>query len=185
MTVPRPKPALVLLTPFYVLLGGKYLASALPPNAIWGIYTLTAVSIFFVQRENKPFEWKIESLAWGIPAGLIAAGAWALLAKSGSDSPRPFEAFVSYLVLTPVVEEMAFRGFLMPLFNRKWLAVLVSAVAFTLVHNDWLAALVTGAVYAGLYARRSRLLDCVVAHTATNALLALACVTTGRWTYWG
>lgn len=175
----------MFLTPFYVLLGGKYLASALPANAIWGIYTLTAVSIFFVQKEQRPFEWKLSSLAWGLPSGLLVAGLWILLAKSGTDEPRRLEAFVSYLVLTPVVEELAFRAFLMPLFKNKWVGVLVSAVAFTLVHNDWMAALLAGAVYAGLYARRTDLLDSVIAHATTNTTLAVLCLTTGRWTYWG
>jgi len=95
-----------------------------------------------------------------------------------------------------MVEELAFRGFLIrrvisPDFDSlsprryTYFAVLVSSVAFGLLHGDrWIAGSVAGLIYAAVFLRRGRIGDAVVAHALTNALLAAWVLWSGRWYLW-
>jgi exosortase E/protease (VPEID-CTERM system) len=98
-------------------------------------------------------------------------------------------------MVVPIVEELAFRGYLMrrlhgPDFTAlgyqdvalKWIAT--AALIFGLLHSRWMAAIIAGAVY-GLLARRSgRLVDAMVAHGATNAVISAWILVTDRWYLW-
>jgi CAAX prenyl protease-like protein len=53
-----------------------------------------------------------------------------------------------------------------------------------LAHTLWLAAIVAGLAYAGLYRWRGHLASAVVAHAVTNGLLGLWVIQTGRWEFW-
>jgi exosortase E/protease (VPEID-CTERM system) len=99
-------------------------------------------------------------------------------------------------VLTvPVVEERAFRGFLMRRLGAEdfdaagprsapWWAVLVSSVLFGAMHQRWLAGTLAGLLFAWAYRLRGRLSDAVVAHGLTNALIAVWVLTRGDWSLW-
>ncbi len=67
-----------------------------------------------------------------------------------------------------------------------WFAVLVSTAAFTLGHGfvEWPAAIVYGALMAGLWIWRKDLLSCVVAHAVSNAALAYYVHARGAWELW-
>ena len=98
-------------------------------------------------------------------------------------------------LVVPVMEELFWRSFLMrwiehvnfeqvePGQVRPW-AVLVSSVLFGFEHNQWLAGIVAGLVYAMLYRRQGVLWSAVVAHGVTNLTLGLWIVHTQMWTYW-
>lgn len=91
------------------------------------------------------------------------------------------------VVVVPLVEELAFRGYLarrltaaefdtVSLSRLTWPALLASSALFGLMHHDVLAGAAVGLLY-GLAARgRGQLGDAVLAHGITNALLAV----TGR-----
>lgn len=98
--------------------------------------------------------------------------------------------------VTPVFEELAFRGFLARRvvaadFERvdpRTLGVwpfLVSTVAFGLLHPNVLAASGAGAVFFLAYRRSGRLRDAIVAHAATNILVIFATVVTRDVRIWG
>jgi len=98
-------------------------------------------------------------------------------------------------LVVPVMEELFWRSFLMrwiqdPVFDgvdpRRVgaKAVLLSTFVFTLVHNQWLAAVVAGLAYAWLYRRTGRLWVPVIAHAVTNGALGLWVVQTGNWQFW-
>ena len=69
--------------------------------------------------------------------------------------------------VTPVVEELAFRGYLtrrliaadfksVPQGTFSWLSFLVSSLLFGLIHERWIAGTIAGMFYAfALYGRRS------------------------------
>jgi CAAX prenyl protease-like protein len=103
---------------------------------------------------------------------------------------------VAAVVTVPIAEELAFRGFLIrrlisadfeSLGPREYtyVSVLISSVAFGLMHGDrWLAGTLAGLIYAIAFLRRGRIGDAVVAHTTTNALLAAWVLVGGRWYFW-
>jgi CAAX prenyl protease-like protein len=113
-----------------------------------------------------------------------AAGTWLLIRLMG------------YVVLAPLAEELAFRGFLLrrlihadfhdvPIGRFSWLSFVASSLLFGALHGRlWFAATVAGMLFAlALYRRRS-FGDAVLAHATTNGLIALYVFVTGRWSVW-
>lgn len=99
------------------------------------------------------------------------------------------------VLVVPVVEELAFRGFLLrrlvssdfrdvPYGQWHWPAVLISSVAFAAVHQQWVGGFVAGVLYAYAQKRRGLLSDAVVAHAVTNALIAAQVLFAGHWSLW-
>ncbi|HKT74000.1 MAG TPA: exosortase E/protease, VPEID-CTERM system [Steroidobacteraceae bacterium] len=99
-------------------------------------------------------------------------------------------------VLVPVVEELAFRGYLLRrLVAEDFEAVsfatvgvwplLISSVAFGVGHGYlWLPGIVAGMVYASVARRTGRFGEAVAAHATTNALLAIGVLVFGHWENW-
>ena len=122
-----------------------------------------------------------------------------------STAPSPYEPAVcgwaltiakligSAFVIAPV-EEVFFRSFLyrwlqkrdflsVPLSRFNLSAFLWMVFLFTLEHDRPLAAAAAGALY-GLAAIRFGLASAIVAHVATNLLLALYVIHQGAWAFW-
>jgi exosortase E/protease (VPEID-CTERM system) len=98
-------------------------------------------------------------------------------------------------LVIPVVEELAFRGFLLrwlvsPEFERvpprawTWSAVLVSSLAFGVLHGHWILGTLAGIVFAVVLLARGRLSDAILAHALTNTGIAIAVLAFGRWDLW-
>lgn len=98
-------------------------------------------------------------------------------------------------VAVPIAEELAFRGFLLrrlisadfsAVSYRRWSwpAVLISSLAFALVHQAWIAAFFAGCLYAYAQYRRGLLSDAILAHAVTNALIAVQVLLGGQWSLW-
>ncbi len=115
--------------------------------------------------------------------GVFAAGAWLVLRLFGS------------VVVNPIVEELAFRGYLIRRFTTAdfesvlftsitFLPALLSSIAFGLLHGRWLAGTLAGLAYAWALHRRGELSDAIVAHATTNALIAIAVLGAGAWGLW-
>lgn len=121
----------------------------------------------------------------GVPRGIAAA--WIALRVTGA------------VILVPIAEELAFRGYAIHLLTRdgraapapplesppfQWPAFVLSSVAFGALHGQWIAGTVAGMAYGMVRYRSGRLVDAVVAHATTNALLSAYVLATGRWSYW-
>jgi exosortase E/protease (VPEID-CTERM system) len=103
---------------------------------------------------------------------------------------------VTSVLVVPIVEELAYRGFLMRrLISRRfelvayrsvnWLALCVSASAFGLPHGVmWLPATVAGLAYGFVLIRRGRIGEAVIAHATTNLLIAAAVLGWNQWQLW-
>ncbi len=103
---------------------------------------------------------------------------------------------VASIVTVPIAEELAFRGYLIRRWisagfeslgarEYSWIAVLVSSIAFGLMHGgQWIAGTIAGLIYAFAFLRRGRIGDAVVAHATTNALLAAVVLLGGQWHLW-
>jgi exosortase E/protease (VPEID-CTERM system) len=100
------------------------------------------------------------------------------------------------VVVVPLAEELAFRGFLLrrlvsdafwefdlAVAARRPRAVLLSSVVFGLLHGAFIAGTLAGIAYALVLRRRGRLADAVVAHAVTNALLVVYTLVTGDWSF--
>ena len=108
-----------------------------------------------------------------------------------------FFRVVGSTITVPIAEELFFRGFVtrrcisddvesVPVGQSSWFSFLVSSVAFGVLHGEaWIAGVVAGMMFAvALYSRR-RLVDAVVAHATTNALLSAYVIATRSWSQWG
>lgn len=99
------------------------------------------------------------------------------------------------VLVAPIVEELAFRGFLLrrliasdftkvPYATWRWSAVLLSSLAFAAVHQQWVGGFVAGMLYASAQQRRGLLSDAIVAHATSNALIAVQVLLAGHWSLW-
>jgi len=105
--------------------------------------------------------------------------------------------FLRLVVVVPLIEEVFWRGFLLrfladehfervPFGTFSWVSFVVVTAAFGFSHSvdDWVAALLTGAIYNGVAYRTKSLWSCVLAHAATNLLLGLWIMATKQWGFW-
>ncbi|MCC7070507.1 MAG: exosortase E/protease, VPEID-CTERM system [Deltaproteobacteria bacterium] len=102
---------------------------------------------------------------------------------------------VASVLVAPVVEELAFRGFLLrrvvgagfsELGYRAAtpVALVVSSAVFAAVHTNFVGACIAGACYGATVWATGRLRDAVLAHAVTNAIIAVVVLGTGRWSLW-
>jgi CAAX prenyl protease-like protein len=96
------------------------------------------------------------------------------------------------VVLVPIAEELAFRGYLYRALSTmrfealgpvefRWFALIASSLAFGILHERWLAASLAGAVYALLMYRSNKLADPIAAHMASNAAIVVWSISTEQW----
>jgi CAAX protease family protein len=101
----------------------------------------------------------------------------------------------TFALAVPVMEELFWRSFVMRWIDRRdflaldprqasLLAFALSSALFALEHSQWLAGLVAGAAYAGLYRRSGNIWIPILSHATTNALLGLWILATGSWRFW-
>lgn len=174
---------------------------------------LAAMFVFAYWSSSLPrvVDLGIDSL-WGVAVGIGVFVIWIAIGRlmPTGDAPKNPNSIVAgwstwstnfwhvawavgFVVITPIVEELAFRGYLMRRLisadfenvvpgRFTFLSFLVSSVAFGLLHGQWLAGTVAGVAYAGVIYRTGRLRDAVIAHAVTNGLLVVLGIATGRWT---
>ncbi len=80
-------------------------------------------------------------------------------------------SFLSLVVLTPIIEEILFRGYLLHRWNRKWgltNGILLSSAVFGAIHPDPLGAAIFGIGMCVLYLRAQSLYVPILAHMIYN-----------------
>jgi hypothetical protein len=105
--------------------------------------------------------------------------------------------FIRLVIVVPLVEEIFWRGFFLRyLINERfatvafgsfsWISFAVVTIAFGFSHSreDWIAALICGALYNVVAYRTRSLASCVVAHAVTNCLLGLWVMQSRQWGFW-
>jgi exosortase E/protease (VPEID-CTERM system) len=210
----RPDQTLAFLAPLMAVIASAMLTGAFSAGVDW-LYPLrvvVALGVLWMFRK------RYANLGWAPSWRAIAIGAatfvlWLALlpaAAGGADHwPAALEALpvqwaavwlcmrvVGYVITVPLVEELAFRGYLarrliradferVPVGVFSWWSFLVSSAIFGAFHGGlWPAATVAGMAFAlALYQRRA-LGDAVQAHATTNGLIALYVFSTGRWSVW-
>jgi CAAX prenyl protease-like protein len=102
---------------------------------------------------------------------------------------------IGSVVIVPIAEELAFRGYLFSKLNCNrvpgklparfhWLSFLGSSLAFGLLHSNWIAGTVAGMAYALALIHRGRIMDAVTAHVTTNLLITLNVIAFEQWAFW-
>lgn len=211
----KPDPTAAFLTPFLAILAAAMICRAASSGFEWLYplrFVAAASVLWFFRSTYLKLDWRFGPFS--VLAGSAVFGLWlALDIMAGPHSPGaiaaglaalPTPARIAWLVFrtaaavvtVPIAEELAFRGFLIrrvsstdfdSLSPRHYtiVAVLVSSVAFGLLHGDrWLAGTLAGLIYAVAFLRRGRIGDAVVAHATTNALLAAWVLIGGKWDLW-
>ena len=172
---------------------------------------LAASGVLWLLRRDLPTLFLTPSW-FPLIAAAVTCAAWVgLVPADGSAGGRLFAAvqglgpverwswivvrLIGFCLVIPVVEELAFRGFLMrwlvsPEFERvsprawTWPSLLLSSFAFGAVHGHWILGTFAGLVFAVVLLRRGRLSDAILAHALTNAGIAVAVLGFGRWDLW-
>jgi exosortase E/protease (VPEID-CTERM system) len=202
--------AVAYLAPFLGALATGLLTSIWadgPLDRWYGARILVAAAVLVGFRRSLPRP----SLALSWAPALLAAGLLALYVAGSGDGQAltaglarlgdperwawlAIRVFGSCLVI-PVVEELAFRGFLLPWLvspdfesvpprTWTWPAVVFSSLAFGAVHQQWVLGTLAGFAFAAARLRRGRLSDAILAHAIANAGVAAAVVLGGRWELW-
>jgi exosortase E/protease (VPEID-CTERM system) len=100
------------------------------------------------------------------------------------------------ILVVPIAEELAYRGYLMrrlinadfesvPYQSVRWVALIVSAIAFGLVHGAlWMPGIAAGLAFGLILIRRARIGEAVAAHATINALIAASVLGGNQWQLW-
>ena len=113
----------------------------------------------------------------------------------GIDCPRALARFIVLAAVVPVMEELFWRSFLMRWIDARdflnldarrvsGMALALTCGLFAVEHSLWVAGLMAGLAYAGLYITTNNLRAPVLAHAVTNAILGLWILATGSWQLW-
>jgi CAAX prenyl protease-like protein len=133
------------------------------------------------------------------PSTLSDTSVWPLALRSASTwTAGTWLAvrLIGYVLVVPVVEELAFRVYAMRHLTHADIdtaaadrfslsAFVISSILFGALHGGlWIQGMLAGMTFAYAFYRRRRIGDAVLAHATTNGLIALYVFATGRWSVW-
>jgi len=202
------------LGPFAAMTATAMLTGALSAGFDWlyPLRLLTVAGVFWVFRKHyTEMKWSVSPIAIAIGAATFVM--WLALLPDHQTakelwpaalSAAPFSSAaawltvrgIGYVVAIPIIEELAFRGFLgrrllssefqsIPAGRFSWPSFLASSVLFGAMHGQlWIAGTLAGMAFALALYRRGAIGDAVQAHATTNALLMIYALTTGHWSAW-
>lgn len=203
-------PASPYLVPFLVLVatGMVLQATTTQPAAWYPIRVLVMLGCLWHYSKSFPrlsVGYSSTPIVIGVTAGLlwlllmpaesIAAGGAVNLAQTVPYGMSLWWVvrIIGYVLLVPIVEELAFRGYLIrrliqPAFEKvspetfSWFAWIVSSVLFGLMHSHlWLPGILAGLLFGLALYRRGNLADAIIAHMSANGLIAVYAMTTSQW----
>ena len=208
----RPGHLEILLLPQVVLIGVSFITQMFTGAFYW-LYPVHIAAAAYTFWHYRTFFPKAEL---GAPlvataAGLAVFAIWISLIPSDTEKASIFASnlfsaspaligvwlmlrFLGTSVVVPLVEELAFRGFLLreiqrltaksvPGYAALMIGLAVSSVVFGILHSAWLAGSIAGLIYGAVYLYRGKLYDAVIAHAVTNLLLAFYAMAFERWSY--
>lgn len=198
------------LLPLIALLAMTFITKALSGQFDWlypaRVLVVAAVFLYcFKELDLLPLSWNYRSFIGGILVAII----WILMVKPDSEVDMLYSTtfqqseqwivvmwlafrFIGSAVTVPIAEELGFRSYLLcrlssqPVVNRGNIAFsavgcVTSSVAFGLLHGAWIEGTIAGLVYAWVRYRSQHIMDAVMAHGITNALLFIFVMYSGEW----
>lgn len=214
VTVREPDSTSAYLGPFVVLLAVAMVTGAFAAgfDLLYPLRLVAAAAVLWGCRAVY------RTTRWRASLGSVAIGAltfvlWMALLPGDLDAKQGWPAALQemssagaalwlglrvagYVVVTPLAEELAFRGYAarrlisseidrVPLGAFSWPSFLVSSLLFGALHGQlWLQGTIAGMAFAGALYRRRSLGDAVMAHATTNGLIACYVLVTGHWSVW-
>lgn len=211
--MPSANPVAPYLFPLAAILAVGMVTQALSAGADM-LYPLRVVAgvfaVWIYRAQYRQLDWRFSWRA--IAVGTLIFAVWIVAARFITN-PRIMPEGIARLpeawrvawialrslgaiVTVPMAEELAFRGYLMrrlgqrdfqdvAFWNVRWPALMVSSVAFGLLHGSfWCPAVLAGLAYGWLVIRTRRIGEAVAAHSVTNAWLALYVLTFHQWQLW-
>lgn len=158
-------------------------------------------------RGVSPLDWML-TVVIGVAIfvlWIVLSQPWAMLGQPTGWIPLGTDGQMNYsligarlagaVIVVPVMEELFWRSLVMrwirspdflavvPRQVGAW-ALLLSSGLFALEHHQWLAGLIAGLAYAGIYMRSGNLWTATIAHAITNLLLGLWVLFTAQWQFW-
>jgi exosortase E/protease (VPEID-CTERM system) len=205
--------AAALLVPLLAMMAATMITSA-ASSGFDILYPIRVVAItlilYYFRRFYIGLGWK---WTWQAPAiGTAVFIIWMLLEPDVDSSKSVLSKGLSELtsglaatwlifrvlgsvIVVPLIEELAFRGYLIrkliakdfenvPFGQFSWFSFIVTSVLFGLLHDRWIAGTLAGMGYALVLYHRRQLVDAIIAHMTTNALIAIFVLTQARWSLW-
>jgi uncharacterized protein len=114
-------------------------------------------------------------LSYIVPDYVLSSMNTSLLFSEGTVGMIVFN-FISAVLLGPIVEELIFRGFLIQRLSHKFdltKAVIISSLAFGVLHFDIIGAAIFGVVCAILYIKTKSLFVPIVIHIVNNFIATM------------
>jgi len=197
------------LVPLMALLATTMVMSAAQPHG-HPLYILKVVAIgaaLWYFRHAYAGLWRAISTE-SVIAGVVVGVVWIATAPVATEEPALKAWLVSQsagfavlwltfraigtIVLVPVAEELAFRGFLYRwIISREyetvsyaafsWVALIGSSVLFGLMHGRLLSAALAGAVFALVMVRQQKLGGAIYAHAIANAVIFFWALAVADW----
>ena len=207
-------PTAAYLVPLLAVLGAGALSRAMSSDfeRLYSLRVIAALLVFIRYREKLcsidwRFSWRGPAvgaavfIVWLIAAHFLipAAAMPEKLAAISSDALRGvwiLGRLVGAAVIVPIVEELAYRGYLMrrlmnsdfesvPYRSVGWLALIATSIAFGLAHGAlWLPGIASGLAFGLLLIRRGRMGEAVAAHATANLLISGVVLGSGQWQLW-
>ena len=211
---PTWNPVAAWLLPVLAVLATGLLASLFSPHRgldpLYPLRLAAGCAALWLVRRDLPrprlsFSWT------PLAAGLLVGAAWVLL-ESGVAVGQEVAAGIPALspasragwlaarlagavLLIPLVEEMAFRGYVqrrlvaadftaVPFSRFRWASMVGTPLLFAALHQHFGAGLLAGGLFQLVTLRRGLLGDAVLAHAVANAVIAVAVLGGGRWELW-
>ena len=212
---PAKNEAVIYLLPFVASLAASMVGRAATSSFDW-LYPLrfiVAVAVlFWFRAEYRRLDWRF---GWLGPASGVAVFAlWLGISRwqphasetglrdqlahlsSGTRTAWIAVRATSAVVTVPIVEELAFRGYIarritsadvdsLP-FNRLTLwGIVASSLLFGAMHGSmWIAGTIAGLVFAYVAKRKDRIGEAVAAHATANLLIAIWVLASGDFSMW-
>jgi exosortase E/protease (VPEID-CTERM system) len=206
-------PTAVYLLPFLALIIAG-MASRAVSGGFEGLYWLRLVgagaALCYSWPRLRGVDWRVSRR--GAVAGLVIFLVWITAARvivPAAGMPPALAALPSVargawifahalasVVVVPVAEELAFRGYLLRRIRAADFesiapreagvaALIISAVVFGLFHGAlWLPGTIAGLVLGVVYMRTQGLGEAVAAHITANGLIAAVVLTDSQWQLW-
>jgi exosortase E/protease (VPEID-CTERM system) len=205
-------PTVAYLLPLVALLGAGMVSRAASSGfeTWYALRFVAGIALLCCWRPLARLDWRF---SWrGIAVGAAVCVLWLAAARfilTAHGTPLPLAAMsapardlwiasrvFSGIVLVPLVEELAYRGYLLrrlvaedfesvPFGTVGWIPLLATAIAFGLLHGPlWLPGVVAGLAYGLLLMRTGRMGEAVAAHATSNFLIAAAVLVAAQWQLW-
>ncbi|WP_130847486.1 CPBP family glutamic-type intramembrane protease [Lactiplantibacillus mudanjiangensis] len=167
--------------------------------ALIGLTILTFWALWSIYRKHHPADlhiitWRQLALALGTAVLSVLAQMLisTIFAGGASTEDQNYEiinlihsrlgliTLISANIISPVLEELFFRGIVQGFFNRYvniWIAVIITNICFAFAHGysgvNTVGIFITGCLFSAIYLKTKNLGTSMFAHSATNWLVTL------------